>query len=96
MLLAGGGVGEAGGSSTTDPKAETELDPVSDPLLMTAAGWPKLVVLRVARCRGEKTWDLAAALDSKPALQASHLPLSISRPAGWPLAGGEDGSRTVS
>lgn len=94
MLLGRGG--EAEGSSTQDPEAETEIDPLSDLLLMMVAGWPKLVVLRVARCRGEKTWDLAAALDSKPALQASHLPLSISRPAGWPLAGGEDGSRTVS
>lgn len=94
MLLGRGG--EAEGSSTQDPEAETEIDPLSDLLLMMVAGWPKLVVLRVAKCRREKTWDLAAALDSKPVLQAWHLPLSVSRPAGWPPAGGEEGSRTVS
>lgn len=39
-------------------------------LLVSVDGWPKLVVLRVARWRGENTWALAAARDSKETLQA--------------------------
>ena len=90
VLLAGDGVED------TAVTLELEPAPVPEPLLRSAAGWPKLVVLSVARWRGEKTCARAAALDSNDALQASHRPRRVSRPAGWPTPGGCEGSTTVS
>lgn len=53
------------------------------PFLPTSVvGWPKLVVLSVARWRGEKTWALAAARDSKETLQASQRPVRVSLATG--------------
>lgn len=91
VLLAGDGV-----EDTAATLVLVLAPPVPEPLLRSAAGWPKLVVLSVARWRGEKTCARAAALDSNAALQASHRPRRVSRPAGCPTPGGCEGSTTVS
>lgn len=80
-----------------DPGMTLPGPPLPVPFLLTSVvGWPKLVVLRVARCRGEKTWALAAARDSKETLQASQRPVRVSFGTGWPAIGDAGGSVTVS
>lgn len=65
-------------------------------LVASGDGWPKLVVLRVARWRGEKTWALAAARDSKETPQALQWPVRLSLGAAWPATGDAGDSLTVS
>lgn len=82
---------------TCEPAVAPPAPPLPVPFFWTSVvGCPKLVVRSVARCRGEKTWALAAARDSKVTLQASQRPVRVSFGTGWPATGGEAGSMTVS
>jgi len=89
-------LGIESGCATCEPLPPPDPLALVPFLLTSVAGWPKLVVLSVARCRGEKTWVLAAARDSNDTLQASQWPVKLSLGTGWPATGDGAGSMTVS